>query len=340
MSRLLQYQNVIPVREVADPVARFEADINGYGSSSSSQEVRPKQQRRRMVTRFLTVATVTATSAGLSASSAWQAFSEGSLREVPGPLLRWPPRLLDAGDEWHLCSREGGTCECTGTAALHSMMGDWAMLMHVNGSIRCSEDMFGDDPRQGMLKFCSCRDGLTWPESVADGLNSTIARKLVLRVEAGPAGAGCLEQDDSAWTPCAVMSHRFDASIFPDRLVPRLPPDEQLDMAFRKLDLCHKLAGPEQAIRILGVWPSSIPVGASPMKASGAPICSVVYEPSMGPAWGARAVYCPTDPPRCLEGSCECASESHRPVDLRKRDNSTAAVNATPCYACMPPEAE
>merc|ERR1712224_485890 len=51
---------------------------------------------------------------------------------------------------WSLCAVEGGSCRCTGSVAMHTWMGEWAMLRHVNGSIRCSPDSFGGDPRVGL----------------------------------------------------------------------------------------------------------------------------------------------------------------------------------------------
>jgi len=273
----------------------------------------------------------------------FRAFLDGGVSDESFPLLLRPFQQLLAQREWRLCSgHEGGTCRCTGTAALHTLMGDWAMLRHVNGSIRCSSSEFGQDPRPGLPKLCSCREGPAWPESVADGLNGTVARQLLPRVEVGPAGAGCSAEDDGAWTSCSVMSSRYDASIVPDRMLPRLPPDEQQDAALRKLDLCHHIAGPDQALRILGVYPSSIPSGLVPMKASAAPLCAVVYSPERGPTWDERAaIFCPTDPPKCLEGSCECADAAHSRVDLNLKVNVTAAGedhSKKSCWACLPPE--
>lgn len=210
----------------------------------------------------------------------------------------------------------------------------------MNGSIPCSSAFFGDDPRMGLPKLCSCMSGPAWPTAVVDGLNETIARKLLVRVEAGPADAGCSAEDDGKWTPCSVMSSRFDASLIPDRIVPRLPIEEQRDVALRKLDLCHNLAGPDQALRILGVWPSSIPLGVLPIKASSAPLCAVVFSPTAGAQWGSRGtIYCPTDPPKCLEGSCECAESSQSRVDIRHSGGAKASKEDTdpPCWACLPP---
>merc|ERR1719356_601159 len=100
-------------------------------------------------------------------------------------------------------------------------------------------DAFGDDPRPHFAKMCSCRPGLTWPEQAVYGLNETIARSLVPRIEIGAMDAGCGPEHDGAWTPCAVVSTRFDASLVPDRLLTRLLPEEQRDAALRKLDICH-----------------------------------------------------------------------------------------------------
>eukprot|EP00439_Symbiodinium_sp_Y106_P041451 s241_g5.t1 len=282
------------------------------GGGSSSSSTRP----RRKLGRVAVVATLGLACASLRGHGASEAFDAVA---EPRPV---PWRV----GSWQLCAAEGRSCYCTGTAAFHSLLGDWAMLRHVNGSIPCSAAFFGDDPRMGLPKLCSCMSGPAWPTTVVDGLNETIARKLLVRVEAGPADAGCSAEDDGKWTPCSVMSSRFDASLIPDRIIPRLPIEEQRDVALRKLDLCHNLAGPDQALRILGVWPSSIPLGVLPIKASSAPLCAVVYSPTAGAQWGSRGtIYCPTDPPKCLEGSCECAESSQSRVDIRHRDGAKAA---------------
>ncbi|CAK0842048.1 unnamed protein product [Prorocentrum cordatum] len=220
-----------------------------------------------------------------------------------------PPGLAAAGlgprSEWRLCAAvEGRPCHCVGTAAFHSWTGDWAMVRHVNGSIPCTADAFGDDPRPHFAKLCSCRQGPGWPEKVAQGFNKTVARTLVPRVEIGAAGAGCSPEHDGEWTPCAVVSTRYDASLVPDRLLPRLPPEEQCDAALRKLDVCHRIAGPDRALRVLGVLPgvAEREQALSMLKANSVPICAVVFSPAVGPTWDGRAaVFCPTNPPSCLQ---------------------------------------
>jgi len=254
----------------------------------------------------------------------------------------FPQRFVRAfsryGDqEWQLCAPvEGVTCHCTGTAALHTWTGDWAMVRHTNGSIRCTVDSFGGDPRPHFSKMCSCYAGPAWPVQVVEGLNSTIARKLVPRVEVGPVGAGCDPSGDGLWTSCGVMSTRYDASVIPERFLPMLPPAEQQDAALRKLDICHQIAGSHQAIRILGVIPSKrVAQQLALVKAASAPVCAVVYEPGRGAAWGSRsAVFCPTDPPQCLEGSCECANAGHRRINVKKMDGGPE------CWACVQAEDE
>lgn len=236
---------------------------------------------------------------------------------------------------WRLCAREGGRCNCVGTVALHSLLADWTMLRHVNGSIPCGMAFFGDDPRPNLPKLCSCLHSVPWPESLVEGLNETISRSLLPRVEAGPPEATCSAEDDGRWTPCSILSTRHDGSLVPDRLLPRLPVEEQRDMALRKLDLCHRLVGPDQALRILGVWPTNIQMGVVPIKASSAPLCAVVYSPIRGAVWDSRAaIFCPTEPPKCLEGSCECADTSLSRIDLRRRDG--AKEEGPPCWTCLP----
>eukprot|EP00418_Pyrodinium_bahamense_P084991 CAMPEP_0179064938 /NCGR_PEP_ID=MMETSP0796-20121207/28201_1 /TAXON_ID=73915 /ORGANISM="Pyrodinium bahamense, Strain pbaha01" /LENGTH=349 /DNA_ID=CAMNT_0020761891 /DNA_START=259 /DNA_END=1306 /DNA_ORIENTATION=- len=262
------------------------------------------------------------------------------------PLTQQPAELYSDGEtyeekklglfpwmERHFCAIEGAICRCIGRVALHSWTGNWAMTRHVNHSIRCTTDAFGDDPRPHFAKFCSCWPGLLWPEAVIDGLNATFARKLVPRIEIGAADAGCRPEDDGAWMPCAIMNTRVDSRVLPDRLVPRLDPGEQQDTILRKLDTCHRIAGADQALRVLGVWPASAELATTPVKATSAPVCAVVYAPERGPIWdGRETIFCPTDPPHCLEETCECADEAHARVDLQ------AAANGTACWACVPPE--
>lgn len=275
-----------------------------------------------------------------------EASSKDAVGSVDGldTLLLKRPALGLSGD-WHLCAPEGGSCRCTGSVALHSWTAGWAMLLHVNGSIRCATDAFGDDPRPHFMKFCSCRPGPTWPLAVLDGLNATIAQRLVPRVEVGPADAGCSPEDDGAWTTCAVLSTRSDASIIPDRLLPRLPPAEQRDAAMRKLDVCHHIAGPNQALRVLGVLPGNPLASLQPIEVTAAPMCAVVYSPERGPMWDGRSVvYCPTDPRHCLETSCECANEDLNLVNIRAKpagsdeNGGEEEPDAPACWACMPPE--
>lgn len=208
----------------------------------------------------------------------------------------------------------------------------------MNGSIQCSAQAFGDDPRPHFAKVCSCLSGPAWPQSVVEGLNATIARRLVPRVEIGTASAGCGTEDDGEWMPCSVMSKRFDGSIVPDRELSTIDPYEQQDVALRRLDTCAKIAGPHQALRILSVWSANAATAFLPMKATSAPMCAVVYAPERGPVWDSRTVvFCPTDPPRCLEGSCECANTAHDRVNVRKSEKDEDAEPE--CWACVPVEA-
>jgi len=263
------------------------------------------------------------------------------------PVLRQPPAELfqDGGSmperltglfprmERHFCALEGHLCRCIGTVALHSWTGNWAMIRRVNHSMRCTTDAFGDDPRPHFAKFCSCWPGLPWPPEVIDGLNATLGRNLIPRIEIGAPNAGCSPEDDGAWTSCAVMNERVDASLLPDRLVPRLEAQEQEDVTLRKLDVCHRIAGADQALRVLGVWPTAAALMPAPVKATSAPICAVVYAPGRGPVWDSRAaIFCPTDPPNCLEEACECADEAHSQIDVNADQNTTA------CWACAPPQ--
>lgn len=248
---------------------------------------------------------------------------------------RWPfPSAKRSHGGWHVCAPfEGVRCHCTGTVALHSFTADWAMLRRVNGSVMCTPTAFGGDPRPHYAKFCSCRQSLQWPLSVVDGINETIARRLMLRVEVGKAGSGCSVEDDDQWTPCAIMSTRADATIIADRYIPRLSSEEQRDTALRKLDECYDIGGPGRALRILGVKKATPDVAMQPVKAASAPVCAVVYQPVQGAAWESRdAVFCPTEPSNCLEGPCECADAAHSPVNVQESEDGPA------CWACMPPK--
>lgn len=331
----------------------LEGGAPGAPASTAAVLGPPSRPRRRRLTQrggppqhrrgclWTTAAAAAAAAACAAALKAARAPGTGSaarafLEEGRSPLSERLARILpSSGAAWRLCAPvEGASCPCVGTAALHTWTGDWAMVRHTNGSIPCTPDAFGDDPRPHFAKFCSCLPGPRWPAQVADGLNATIARKLVPRVEVGPAGAGCDPVDDGLWTPCAIMSVRFDASVVPDRYLPMLPPQEQQDAALRRLDMCHHLAGAGQALRVLGVWPTKAARATSvPMKVTSAPVCAVVYDPSLGAAWeGRAAVFCPTDPPRCLEESCECADKAF----LRK--NVQEAEGGPECWACVAPE--
>jgi len=254
--------------------------------------------------------------------------------EPPHQDFGWLAQLIPQTQR-HLCAVEMGTCTCVGTAMLHTWTGDSAMVRHVNSSIECSTKAFGDDPRPHFAKFCSCLPGLAWPRDMIDGLRATLARKLIPRVEIGAPGAGCGSEDDGAWTPCSIMSTRLDASLFPERLLQRLQPVEQEDATLRKLDACHHIAGEEQALRVLGIWPASARVASVPLKATDAAVCAVVYSPDRGPIWDSRRViFCPTQPPQCLEEGCECADETYNRIDVHASENGTVAA----CWACVPPQ--
>mmetsp|Transcript_106150 Transcript_106150/g.269596 ORF Transcript_106150/g.269596 Transcript_106150/m.269596 type:complete len:352 (-) Transcript_106150:139-1194(-) len=318
----------------------------------SRSRVQNSSRRRRFWAAAATAAAAAAACAAPALQSQLRAFSAPSpvgggfgggsaAAEDDGvaPRVSFRERVASLmgrrGSEWDLCAPvEGATCQCVGTAALHTWTGDWAMLRHTNGSIRCTSDAFGEDPRPHFAKVCSCFAGPRWPLEVVDGLNETIARKLVARIEVGPPGAGCDPASDGAWLPCAVMSTRYDASVIPDRYLPMLPPAEQADAALRKLDVCHRMAGGRQAIRILGVLPAKqARASLVPVMATKASMCAVVYEPGAGIAWeGREAVFCPTTPPQCLP-ACECADDSHKQINVRAgKDDDTE------CWACVPAE--
>lgn len=237
---------------------------------------------------------------------------------------------------WQMCSVvEGTTCSCTGTVSFHTWAGDWSMQRHVNGSIQCTAEAFGDDPRPHFKKFCSCLSGPIWHTSVVEGLNATFSRGLVPRIEIGPATAGCGQEDDGLWVPCAIMNTRFDSSILPDRMLSRMRAEEQEDALLRKLDNCYHIGGSRQALRVLGVDVSAADRPMLPMKAVSAPVCAVVYAPERGPAWNGReAIFCPTLPQCITEETCECANKDHGRINVKEGEEGPA------CWACAPQEAK
>mmetsp|Transcript_26607 Transcript_26607/g.48756 ORF Transcript_26607/g.48756 Transcript_26607/m.48756 type:complete len:320 (+) Transcript_26607:47-1006(+) len=274
-----------------------------------------------------------ACAAGVGAACAWRQPGVPTFVDV-GVLS--PFRLfglLPSTD--HLCAVEGTRCSCIGVATLHSPFGK-VIERRVNQSIACKPDFFGADPQPNIPKYCTCRSGPAWPAEVVKGFEAMASRSLVPRIEIGPATAGCSAEDDGQWTACAVMSTSQNREPTPERLMTSLETDLYSDMALRKLDSCFHLAGPAKALRVLGVWDASPAKAMELISAAQAPVCAVVYSPQDGGAlWQKRdTIFCPTEPPHCLEEHCVCADPNMRPVNIHTQEATTE------CWACRPEVAQ
>mmetsp|Transcript_63818 Transcript_63818/g.152211 ORF Transcript_63818/g.152211 Transcript_63818/m.152211 type:complete len:340 (-) Transcript_63818:43-1062(-) len=230
----------------------------------------------------------------------------------------------------HLCAVEGLRCGCVGIATLH---GPFAQTVErrVNHSISCQPDFFGADPQPHSPKYCTCRPGPDWPVEVVEGLRSMFSRHLSPRIEIGHAGAGCGSEDDGRWTPCAVMSTKPEGDFVPESRLTSVQPDLFEDIALRKLDKCFHLAGPQRSLRVLGIWKATALNAMEPIQSSQAPVCALAYSPPEGGAvWQRRdSIFCPTEPPHCLEEDCECADDTMRPIDIHADQEGLPA-----CWAC------
>jgi len=235
----------------------------------------------------------------------------------------------------HLCAVEGTGCQCVGVATLHSPFGR-VIERRVNQTIACRPALFGADPQPNVPKYCSCREGPAWPVEVVQGFESMSARKLLPRIEIGPASAGCSAEDDGQWTACALMSTKPEGSPMPERELVSMDLELYKDIALRKLDRCYHLAAPGLALRVLGIWDASPAKAMEVINAAQAPVCAVVYSPQEGGAlWQKRdTIFCPTEPPHCLEEHCVCADAKMHLVNIHTQEATTE------CWACRPEVAQ
>eukprot|EP00439_Symbiodinium_sp_Y106_P038265 s1348_g4.t1 len=159
-------------------------------------------------------------------------------------------------------------------------------------------------------------DGLPWDNEVRKGLAAMVRQGLTPRIEIASDEAeepGCDGAHDDLWYGCVVMSRRWDTTVIPQVMARTAPAEEQLDMALRKLDACHRIS-PLASIRVLGVRSGQaaddvkLPVGQSR-------VCSVVYRPDEGLTWTAHtpALHCATEPGTCTTTPCECRRSTARP---------------------------
>jgi len=264
-------------------------------------------------------------SAGLSEQSAQVATSEDDVKErqlrsqVAGPMT----------DLWRPCALMGGTCRCVGTLVFSNILGTAVREVNSDGEVQCTAEALGA-PSHRDLRICWCQDGLAWDDEVRKGLASMVRQGLTPRVEIASDEAeepGCDADSDGLWYGCVVMSKRWDASVVPQVMARTAPPEEQLDMALRKLDACHRLA-PQASLRVLGVR-SGQAADAVEMPVGQGKTCSVVYSPDEGVLWTAAtaALHCATEPGTCTTTPCECKRSTDLKLELH-------TPQGRKCWAC------
>jgi len=198
-----------------------------------------------------------------------------------------------------------------------------------DGEVQCTAEALGA-PTHRDVRVCWCQDGLAWDDEVRKGLAAMVRQGLTPRVEIASdeaAEPGCDVASDGLWYGCVVMSKRWDTSVIPQVMARTAPPEEQLDMALRKLDACHRMA-PLASLRVLGVR-SNQASDAVEMPVGGARICSVVYQPGEGVTWTAQtpALPCATEPGTCTTTPCECRRASDSKLELHTPQGRR-------CWAC------
>lgn len=232
-------------------------------------------------------------------------------------------------DLWRPCALMGGTCRCVGTLVFSTVLGDSIREINSDGVVSCTAEALGA-PIQRDLRMCWCQDGLPWDNEVRKGLAAMVRQGLTPRIEIASDEAeepGCDGAHDDLWYGCVVMSRRWDTTVIPQVMARTAPAEEQLDMALRKLDACHRIS-PLASIRVLGVRSGQaaddvkLPVGQSR-------VCSVVYRPDEGVTWTAHtpALHCATEPGTCTTTPCECRRSTDRKLELRTPQGQR-------CWAC------
>lgn len=246
-------------------------------------------------------------------------ISQTFRRHSSGPLGEW----------WRPCAIAGGTCDCVGTLVFSTLLGDGIREVNSDGTTQCTAEALGA-PSHRDLRVCWCQDGIKWDDEVRKGLTSLVRQGLTPRVEIASDEAvqpSCDASSDGSWYGCVVMSRRWDTSVLPEVMARTAPAEEQLDMALRKLDACHRLA-PHAPLRVLGVRSGQssdavqMPVGLSR-------VCSVVYEPDEGAKWTGptSALHCATQPGTCTTTPCECRRASDKKLELHTPQGRR-------CWAC------
>ncbi|CAJ1454855.1 unnamed protein product [Effrenium voratum] len=178
--------------------------------------------------------------------------------------------------------------------------------------------------------MCWCQEGLHWDNDVRKGVASLVRQGLTPRVEIASdeaAAPSCDASSDGLWYGCVMMSRRWDTTVIPQVMARTAPAEEQLDMALRKLDACHRLS-PGASLRVLGVR-SGQATDAPAVPVHHSRVCSIVYTPSQGVTWTAEtpALHCATEPGTCTTTPCECRRSSDRKLELRTPQGRR-------CWAC------
>lgn len=239
--------------------------------------------------------------------------------QVAGPMRDW----------WKPCALVGGTCQCVGTLVFSTILGDAVREINSDGEVSCTAEALGA-PASRNLKMCWCQEGLEWDNEVRKGLASLVRQGLTPRVEIASDEAsepGCDAASDGLWYGCVVMSRRWDTTVIPQVMARTAPAEEQLDMALRKLDACHRLS-PGASLRVLGVR-SGQATDAPALPVHHSRVCSIVYTPAEGVTWTAHTpvLHCATEPGTCTTTPCECRKSSDRKLELRTPQGRR-------CWAC------
>lgn len=226
-------------------------------------------------------------------------------------------------------------CRCTGTLIFSTLLGDAIREVNADGEVQCTAEALGAplhfDPR-----VCWCQEGVRWGDEVRKGLASIVRQGLMPRVEIATDESGepgCDAASDGVWYGCIVMSRRWDTSVVPQVMARAAPPEEQLDMALRKLDACRRLA-PSASLRVLGVR-SGQAADSVEMPVAMARVCSVVYRPDKGAIWTAKTsvLQCAAQPGHCTTTPCECRRASDVKLELHTPEGRQ-------CWACAEPGKE
>lgn len=236
---------------------------------------------------------------------------------------------------WRVCALEGGSCRCVGTLGFSSVFGSLVREINADGETLCTADALRAPSHIGP-RMCWCLDGVPWGEEVRKGLAAMVRQGLTPRVEVASEEVpepGCDASSDGTWYGCVILSRRWDATPVAQAAVRAVPPEEQLDMALRRLDACQHMT-PRASLRVLGVRGGQA-ADIVEMPVSLASVCSVVYKPGEGALWTAEtsAVHCATQPGHCTATPCDCRRADDRKLELRTPEGRL-------CWACTAPGEE